>query len=174
MPQSSSDFIFAIIVEENGLLGAFGVLVVYLLLFIRFVIAAHKSNTTFGKLLVVGLGFPIIIQALINMGVATQLLPVTGQTLPLISSGGSAIWMTCVSIGIIISVTKKDEEFAVELADKNNRDAVLKKLIDDEIAKEQLANEDILQSPKNGATAPKINQDYSIEDENPMHAVLHK
>ena len=167
LPQSSSDFIFAIIVEENGLLGAFGVLFVYMLLFIRFVIAAHKSNTVFGKLLVVGLGFPIIIQALINMGVAVQLLPVTGQTLPLISSGGSAIWMTCVSIGIVISVTKKDEEFAIEQAEKNNREEVLKKLIDDQIAKDELLQ-----------TQPQTNkiphEDYSVVDKNPMEVVLNK
>ncbi|MDG1871154.1 MAG: FtsW/RodA/SpoVE family cell cycle protein, partial [Flavobacterium sp.] len=95
LPQSSSDFIFAIIVEEYGLVGGFLVLGLYLLLLFRFVIAAHKATTLFGKLLVVGLGFPMIFQAMINMAVAVELLPVTGQTLPLISSGGSSIWMTC-------------------------------------------------------------------------------
>lgn len=130
LPQSSSDFIFAIIVEEYGLVGGLGVLVLYLLLFFRFIIAAHKANSPFGKFLVVGLGFPIIFQALINMGVAVQLLPVTGQTLPLVSSGGSSIWMTCIAIGIIISVTKKEEEIALELEEKEQRNIALQELID--------------------------------------------
>ena len=65
-------------------------------------------------LLIVGLGFPIIFQALVNMSVAVELLPVTGQTLPLISSGGSSIWVTCLALGIIINVTKKEEEIAAE------------------------------------------------------------
>ena len=108
LPQSSSDFIFAIIVEEYGLLGAVGILFLYLLLFFRFIINAQKAPTLFGKLLIIGLGFPIVFQALINMAVAVELLPVTGQTLPLISSGGTSIWMTCVAVGVILSVTKKE------------------------------------------------------------------
>ncbi len=162
LPQSSSDFIFAIIVEENGLIGALGVLTLYMLLFFRFIVAAHKANTTFGKLLVVGLGFPIIFQALINMGVAVQLLPVTGQTLPLISSGGSSIWMTCVSIGIIISVTKKEEEIAEERAEKQERDAVLQRIIDEQIAKKNQQFSDDLEDE----------DDYTIEEKNPMNPIL--
>ncbi len=136
LPQSSSDFIFAIIVEEGGLLIGLGVLLLYLLLFFRFMIGAHKANTLFGKLLIVGLGFPMIFQALINMAVAVELLPVTGQTLPLVSSGGSSILMTCVSIGIILSVTKKDEEISLEIKEKAKRDIILEKLIDEQIEKE--------------------------------------
>ncbi|KUF45474.1 cell division protein FtsW [Myroides marinus] len=110
LPQSSSDFIYAIIVEEYGLLGGLTILFLYLYLFFRFLIAAHKAPTLFGKLLVIGLGIYFISQALINMGVAVSLLPTTGQTLPLISSGGTSIWMTCVSLGVILSVTKKEQE----------------------------------------------------------------
>ncbi|MEY3498824.1 MAG: hypothetical protein RL308_493, partial [Bacteroidota bacterium] len=146
LPQSSSDFIFAIIVEEYGLIGGLGVLALYLLLFFRFMVAAHKANTLFGKLLVVGLGFPMIFQALINMGVAVELLPVTGQTLPLISSGGSSIWMTCVSLGIIISVTKKDEEIALEQSEAEKRDVILQKLIDEQIEKENAIEEVIVEN----------------------------
>ena len=119
LPQSSSDFIYAIIVEEYGLIGGLGVLTLYLLLLFRFVIASHKANTLFGKLVVIGLGFPMIFQAMINMAVAVELLPVTGQTLPLISSGGSSIWMTCFALGIIISVTKKDE-YLIEVFHNSN------------------------------------------------------
>jgi cell division protein FtsW len=159
LPQSSSDFIYAIIVEEYGLLGGLLVLVLYLLLLFRFVIASHKANTIFGKLVVIGLGFPMIFQAMINMAVAVELLPVTGQTLPLISSGGTSIWMTCIALGIIIGVTKKEEEIAQELKDAAKREEALQKLIDRELEEEVV-----------------IEGVYSIEDKatNPMHAVLNK
>jgi len=105
LPQSSSDFIFAIIVEEYGLIGAVVVIVMYFLLLFRIVMAAKKATSIFATLLIIGVGLPIIFQAMINMAVAVNLFPVTGQTLPLISSGGTSIWMTCFSIGIILSVT---------------------------------------------------------------------
>lgn len=161
LPQSSSDFIFAIIVEEYGLVGGFLVLGLYLLLLFRFVIAAHKATTLFGKLLVVGLGFPMIFQAMINMAVAVELLPVTGQTLPLISSGGSSIWMTCFALGIIISVTKKEDEIIQEQQDAAKREEALQKIIDRELAGEKAENSE---------------DDYSIEEksENPMKAVFGK
>ncbi len=110
LPQSSSDFIFAIIIEEYGLIGGLVVLIAYMWLLFRIVIAAQKADTVFGKLLVLGVGLPIVFQALINMAVAVELFPVTGQTLPLISSGGTSIWMTCLAIGIILSVSAKREE----------------------------------------------------------------
>lgn len=114
LPQSSSDFIYAIIVEEMGLIGAFGVMLAYLLILFRIVIVATKANTVFGKLLVMGVGLPMVFQALINMGVAVELFPVTGQTLPLVSSGGTSIWMTCISLGLILSVSAKREEEIIE------------------------------------------------------------
>ena len=154
LPQSSSDFIYAIIVEENGLIGALGVLLIYLLLLFRFIVGAHKATSLFGKLVIVGLGFPIVFQALLNMMVAVQLIPVTGQTLPLISSGGSSIWVTCAALGIILSVTKKDEEIAKEIVDKQKRDEALQKLIDKQLLEEQEQFED-----------------YSIA-ENPIKAVV--
>tara|TARA_R110000868_G_scaffold720_2_gene5206 strand:- start:1878 stop:3104 length:1227 start_codon:yes stop_codon:yes gene_type:complete len=110
LPQSSSDFIFAIIVEEYGLIGGVSLIILYMWLLFRIVIAAQKADTIFGKLLVLGVGLPIVFQALINMAVAVELFPVTGQTLPLISSGGTSIWMTCLAIGIILSVSAKREE----------------------------------------------------------------
>jgi cell division protein FtsW len=110
LPQSSSDFIFAIIIEEYGLFGGIFLLFMYSLLLFRIVVISHKSDTIFGKLLVLGVGLPIVFQALINMGVAVELFPVTGQTLPLISSGGTSIWMTCLAIGIILSVSAKRDE----------------------------------------------------------------
>jgi len=109
LPQSSSDFIFAIIIEEWGLAGGVFLLVLYLIMLFRLIIIAYKSEEIFAKLLVVGVGLPIVFQALINMAVAVELFPVTGQTLPLISSGGTSIWMTCLAIGIVLSVSKKRE-----------------------------------------------------------------
>ena len=158
LPQSSSDFIYAIIVEEYGLFGGLFVLALYLLLLFRFVVAAHKSTTLFGKLLVIGLGFPIIFQAMTNMGVAVELLPVTGQTLPLISSGATSIWITCIALGIIINVTKKEDEIAEELSEKAKRDAAIEKLIDKQLKEDEMEEED-----------------FSIEEaENPLNAVLNK
>jgi len=110
LPQSSSDFIFAIIVEEYGLFGALVVILMYFLLLFRMVMAAKKATSIFATLLIIGVGLPIIFQAIINMAVAVNLFPVTGQTLPLISSGGTSIWMTCFAIGIILSVTAEKEK----------------------------------------------------------------
>jgi len=176
LPQSSSDFIYAIIVEENGLIGAVVIMFLYIMLFIRFLIASHKANTLFGKLLVVGLGFPIVFQALINMAVAVELLPVTGQTLPLISSGGSSIWMTCVSLGIILSVTKKDEEIAQEILEKAKKEEALQRLIEREMNGEIDDEEEKNEEEESEYTNEKVEQRYAIEDlsDNPMKAVMGK
>jgi cell division protein FtsW len=120
LPQSSSDFIFAIIIEEYGLIGGLFLLAMYSWLLFRIVIVSQKSDTIFGKLLVLGVGLPIVFQALINMAVAVELFPVTGQTLPLISSGGTSIWMTCLAIGIVLSVSAKREEIKAEEEREDN------------------------------------------------------
>ena len=120
LPQSSSDFIFAIIVEEYGLMGAGAVLIAYFLLMFRLYVAAKKAGTVFGTLLVIGVGFPIVFQAVINMMVATNLGPVTGQTLPMISSGGTSIWMTCLALGMVMSVSSSNEFTEEQLAAENN------------------------------------------------------
>lgn len=157
LPQSSSDFIFAIIVEEWGLIGGLGILFVYMLLFFRFIVCAHKAKSFYGKLLIIGLGFPIIFQALVNMGVAVELLPVTGQTLPLISAGGTSIWMTCAAIGVIISVTKKDEEVAADLLESEKRNEALQRIIDKEIQLEQ-EEKDLEEESGENPMAPILNQ----------------
>lgn len=120
LPESSSDFIFAIIIEEYGLFGGLFLLLLYLLLLFRIVIVAQKSESEFGKLLSIGVGIPIVFQAFINMGVAVELFPVTGQTLPLISSGGTSIWATCLAIGIILSVSARREELKKEQREEAN------------------------------------------------------
>ena len=122
LPQSSSDFIYAIIVEEFGLVGSLSLMSLYMLLLFRFVIVAHKAETIFGKLLVIGVGLPIVFVALVNMAVAVEIFPVTGQTLPLISSGGSSIWMTCMAIGMVLSVSAKREVVKTENQEENPLD----------------------------------------------------
>ena len=107
LPQSSSDFIYAIIVEEFGLLGGIMVILIYLLILFRITVILHHASSAYGKLLIIGAGLPIIIQAFINIGVALNIFPVTGQTLPLLSSGGSAAWVTCIAFGIILSVSEE-------------------------------------------------------------------
>ena len=122
LPQSSSDFIYAIIVEEYGLIGALLVVFVYFLLLFRILIAAKKATTIFATLLIIGVGLPIIFQAIINMAVAINLFPVTGQTLPLISSGGTSIWMTCFALGMILSVSASKNETEETILDDNPLD----------------------------------------------------
>ena len=107
LPQSSSDFIYAIIVEEYGLIGGIMVIIIYLLILFRITVILHHTSSVYGKLLIIGAGLPVIIQAFINIGVALNIFPVTGQTLPLLSSGGSAAWVTCIAFGIILSVSEE-------------------------------------------------------------------
>ncbi len=128
LPQSSSDFIFAIIVEEYGLIGGLTLIFLYLWFLFRVIIISNKSNSVFGSLLAIALGIPIVFQALVNMAVAVQLFPVTGQPLPLISSGGTSIWMTCLAIGIIQSV-RIGSEISEDEIDENNPLEILKETI---------------------------------------------
>ncbi len=110
LPHPYSDFIFAIIIEEYGILGGFFMLGLYIILFTRGYRLVVKFPHTFGALLAIGLSFSLTFQALINMLVAVDLIPVTGQPLPLVSMGGTSIWFTCISIGIILSVSRYIEE----------------------------------------------------------------
>lgn len=110
LPHPYSDFIYAIVIEEYGLAGGFGVIILYLILFYRGIKIAQKAERTFGTFLAVGLSFSLVFQAMINMAVAVNLFPVTGQPLPLVSMGGTSIWFTCLAIGIILSVSRKSEQ----------------------------------------------------------------
>lgn len=126
LPQSNSDFIYAVIVEEFGILGGIILLFAYVIFMIRVLIISQKAESKFGMLLAAGMGFSILIQAFVNLGVAVNLLPVTGQTLPLISAGGSSIWMTCLAIGIILSVSKgaANEESIIEETEDPNTENI--------------------------------------------------
>ena len=107
LPHPYSDFIFAIIIEEYGSIGGVTVLILYLVLLYRAVRIALQSPGTFGAFLSIGLMFSLVFQAFINMAVAVNLLPVTGQPLPLLSMGGTSLWFTSFSIGIVLSVSKE-------------------------------------------------------------------
>jgi cell division protein FtsW len=109
LPQASSDFIFAVLIEEWGGVTAIVVIFLYLILLFRGVSISNKSEKTFGTLLSIGLTFNLVFQAMINMAVAVNLLPVTGQPLPLVSMGGTSIWFTSIAIGIILSISKENE-----------------------------------------------------------------
>lgn len=106
LPQSNSDFIFAVIAEEMGIMGAGLTIVVYIWLIFRILTIANKAPTSFGSLLSLGLGLIILAQALVNLSVAVNLIPVTGQTLPLVSKGGTSVWMTALALGMILSVSR--------------------------------------------------------------------
>jgi cell division protein FtsW len=109
LPQASSDFIYAIVIEEWGLISAVVIVFLYLILLFRGIRIANRSDRTFGSLLAVGLTFSLVFQAMINMAVAVNLFPVTGQPLPLVSMGGTSIWFTSIAIGIILSVSREAE-----------------------------------------------------------------
>lgn len=114
LPQASSDFIYAIIIEEYGLLTGFGLLFLYMILLYRGIKILRDNDKPFGSFVAVGLSFSLVFQALVNMAVAVNLFPVTGQPLPLISMGGTSIWFTMIAIGIILSVSRSVEDKSEE------------------------------------------------------------
>lgn len=114
LPSAWADFIFVSFIEEYGsILGGFTLILLYLIILFRVIKIASKTENNFAQLLVFGLGFSIVFQAFLNMGVGVNLLPVTGQPLPLVSMGGTSILFTCIAFGIILSVSTtvyKDSE----------------------------------------------------------------
>lgn len=114
LPHPYSDFIYAIVIEEYGMIGGATVLVLYLLLLHRGMKAAYNSERAFGGLLSAGLCFDLVCQAMVNMGVVVGLGPITGQPLPLISMGGTAMVFTGISVGIILSVSRGERDAAFD------------------------------------------------------------
>jgi cell division protein FtsW len=110
LPHPYSDFIYAIIIEEYGLIGGVFIIFIYLLFLFRSIRIFRKCPYAFGAFLALGLSFTLVIQALINMAVTVNLFPVTGVTLPLVSMGGSSFLFTCLAIGIILSVARNVEQ----------------------------------------------------------------
>jgi cell division protein FtsW len=123
LPHPYSDFIYAIIIEEYGLLGGFFILVLYLVLLYRVGVMVRKSERTYPAFLVIGLALSLVFQALINMGVAVNVFPVTGQTLPFVSMGGTSIIFTSGAFGIILSVSRSIQETdKIDKTVENNED----------------------------------------------------
>src|SRR5690606_8915659 len=110
LPPPYSDFFFAIVVEEYGLVGGVTIVLLYLVLLHRGMKAAYKSERAFGGLLSAGLSFDLVCQALVNMGVVVGLGPITGQPLPLISMGGTSMVFSGLALGIILSVSRGEQE----------------------------------------------------------------
>ncbi|CAN5341201.1 FtsW/RodA/SpoVE family cell cycle protein [soil metagenome] len=110
LPHPYSDFIYAIIIEEYGLVGGAFIILIYLLFLFRSIRIFQRCPYAFGAFLAVALSFTLVIQAMMNMGVNVNLFPTTGVTLPLVSMGGSSLWFTCFAIGIILSVARNVEQ----------------------------------------------------------------
>ena len=120
LPHPYSDFIYAIIIEEYGLLGGAVIIIIYLLFLYRSIRIFQRCPYAFGAFLAVALSFTLVIQAMVNMGVNVNLFPTTGVTLPLVSMGGSSLWFTCFAIGIILSVARNVEQMEGEHKAQNS------------------------------------------------------
>jgi len=123
LPHPYSDFVYAIVIEEYGMIGGVIVLILYLVLLHRGMKAAYNSDKAFGGLLSAGLSFDLVCQALVNMGVVVGLWPITGQPLPLVSMGGTSMVFTGLAVGIILSVSRGDraQEWSQNSNEKENR-----------------------------------------------------
>jgi cell division protein FtsW len=109
LPHPYSDFIYSIITEEYGLIGAIIIVLMYMILLFRGVRIASRAPGSFGAFAAFGCCFSLVFQAFINMAVAVNILPVTGQPLPLVSMGGTSIWFTGIAIGIILSISRESD-----------------------------------------------------------------
>ena len=115
LPHSYSDFIYAIIIEDYGLIGGIVVIALYLYLLFRAGVIVRKAERTFPAFVAIGLTINLVFQAMINMGVAVNIFPVTGQTLPLVSMGGTSVLFTCIALGVILSVSRTLYETEAEI-----------------------------------------------------------
>ena len=120
LPHPYSDYIYSLIIEEYGMFAGIGVLMLYLWFLMRGISIARRCKGSFGSYMVLGVTFMLTLQALINMGVAVDLLPVTGQPLPFLSMGGTSLFFTACGIGLILSVSAEVEKNELEEA-KNEK-----------------------------------------------------
>ncbi|NLR56652.1 FtsW/RodA/SpoVE family cell cycle protein [Chitinophaga polysaccharea] len=125
LPHAYSDYIYATIIEEYGMAGAFLILAAYMILLLRSIRIYKRCPYAFGAFLAVGLSVTLVIQALTNMAVNVHLFPVTGVTLPLVSMGGSSVLFTSMAIGIILSVSRNVEEMEGKQAEKERLEKVM-------------------------------------------------
>ena len=117
LPYPYADFIYSTIIEEYGMIGGIIIIFLYLVLLYRCIKIVSKAPSSFGAFLAVGLGLCLCIQAFVNMGVAVHLLPTTGLTLPLVSMGGTSLWFSSLSLGIILSVSRE-----IEMAEEKEKE----------------------------------------------------
>ena len=110
IPEAYADFYFAALIEEGGLVTAFFIIFLYLVLFYRIIKIAVNSKNEYASLVAIGIGVGIIFPALINMMVCTKLIPITGQNMPLLSMGGTSAWFTAIAIGIVLSISTEFEK----------------------------------------------------------------
>ena len=122
LPQPFSDCIYAIIIEEYGLVGGAFVMLLYIILFTRTIRIMKRRPLSFGALMSFGIAFILIVQAMINMGVSTGLFPITGQQLPFVSRGGSSMLMTGFAVGMILSVTKSIDDEKPSTGDESENE----------------------------------------------------
>jgi cell division protein FtsW len=137
LPHPYSDFIFAIIIEEYGMVGAILLIGFYLVFLFRSIRIFKRCPYAFGAFLSIGLSFTLVIQAFANMAVTVNLMPVTGITLPLVSMGGTSIWFTSLAIGIILSVSRNVDE----IEGKKKRAAELEEAAAQEEADDEIPEE---------------------------------
>ncbi len=114
IPEAYADFYFAALIEEGGLLLAFFIIFLYLILFYRIIRVALKSTDEFASLVALGIGVGIIFPAIINMMVCTKLMPVTGQNMPLLSMGGTSAWFTAIAFGVVLSISKEKASASIK------------------------------------------------------------
>ena len=152
LPHPYSDFIYAIIIEEYGLVGGAVLMLLYLLFLWRSILIFKRCPYAFGAFLAVGLSMTLVFQAMLNMAVNVHLVPVTGLTLPMVSMGGSSIWFTSVAIGIILSVSKYVDEMEGERKNNTKAAGAKKKVVSDLEAAPSDQNESriIIRSGKKG------------------------
>lgn len=110
LPQANSDFIYAILIEEYGTITGIIIAFFFLVIFLRSIEIAQKANNAFYSYVVAGLSFNLMLQAIVNMAVAVNLIPVTGQPLPFVSMGGTSLVFSCISIGIILNISRQIKE----------------------------------------------------------------
>ncbi|TAN01186.1 MAG: cell division protein FtsW [Chitinophagaceae bacterium] len=142
LPHPYSDFIFAIILEEYGMIGGFLLMTCYLIFLFRSIRIFKRCPYAFGAFLAIGLSFTLVIQALANMAVTVNLLPVTGVTLPLVSMGGTSIWFTSLAIGIILSVSRNVEIYEK----KKQKESLENKAASEEETAESESNDEFAMS----------------------------
>ncbi len=128
LPHPYSDFIFAIIIEEYGIFGGIVLIFIYLALLYRAYLIVINAKSQFAAFLAIGLTFNLVFQALINMGVAVNILPVTGQTLPLVSMGGTSVFFTSATFGVILNVSRSSIKNKKEIKKTNNNKTIEKDL----------------------------------------------